>query len=466
MRSSHTVLSTLALSGGLALALAGPAHAAVPAGSCESSTTFAVSAAPGVDAATVASLTEALEARGLTAGPAGSADLTASVAPASEIAEAGSPSVMAVAIGEGDLDPASVLEGTDWVGITTDAKGAANQLLDHACGPLQTPAPADEEAPAPAPAPAAGEAGEAAPAQDATPPPEAAPQEPAPAQESAPAPEATPAPEAAPAPEVAPAQEAAPDATDEPAQAAPSSEPATPSAEPKVGAAETTASTAAAPARQQPATTAAGEGRADAAGETVSASAATSASAASGGSASAASGATGSADQDCGDFDSHAEAQDFFEDHGGPQSDRHRLDADDDGLACETSGGETGGAATVAAVGATADSADTDATTSAVATAGATGASDKDCADFASQTEAQDFFTGRGGPASDRHRLDADDDGQACEDELGGDNASRVQARTISAGTPEASGISPVGLAGGALLVGAGAALGLRARRG
>lgn len=99
-------------------------------------------------------------------------------------------------------------------------------------------------------------------------------------------------------------------------------------------------------------------------------------------------------------------------------------------------------------------------------TSGATGASDKDCPDFASQAEAQAFFTDNGGPASDRHRLDADDDGQACEDHFGGDNASRVQARTISAGTPEGGGIAPAGLAGGALLVGAGVALGLRARRG
>lgn len=41
---------------------------------------------------------------------------------------------------------------------------------------------------------------------------------------------------------------------------------------------------------------------------------------------------------------------------------------------------------------------------------------DRDCSDFASQQEAQAFFESKGGPAEDPHRLDADNDGQACED--------------------------------------------------
>ena len=40
-------------------------------------------------------------------------------------------------------------------------------------------------------------------------------------------------------------------------------------------------------------------------------------------------------DKDCGDFSSHAEAQAFFLANGGPASDPHRLDRDNDGLACE-----------------------------------------------------------------------------------------------------------------------------------
>jgi micrococcal nuclease len=41
-------------------------------------------------------------------------------------------------------------------------------------------------------------------------------------------------------------------------------------------------------------------------------------------------------DRDCSDFRTWAEAQDFYEAAGGPASDRHRLDANNDGIACET----------------------------------------------------------------------------------------------------------------------------------
>jgi hypothetical protein len=40
---------------------------------------------------------------------------------------------------------------------------------------------------------------------------------------------------------------------------------------------------------------------------------------------------------------------------------------------------------------------------------------DKDCGDFATHAEAQAFFISQGGPSSDPNRLDADNDGQACE---------------------------------------------------
>jgi len=43
-------------------------------------------------------------------------------------------------------------------------------------------------------------------------------------------------------------------------------------------------------------------------------------------------------------------------------------------------------------------------------------ASDKDCADFPSQRAAQFYFLKHGGPRYDPDRLDADDDGVACED--------------------------------------------------
>ncbi len=40
-------------------------------------------------------------------------------------------------------------------------------------------------------------------------------------------------------------------------------------------------------------------------------------------------------DYDCSDFDTQEEAQEFFEDEGGPDDDSHNLDRDVDGVACE-----------------------------------------------------------------------------------------------------------------------------------
>jgi Excalibur calcium-binding domain len=39
----------------------------------------------------------------------------------------------------------------------------------------------------------------------------------------------------------------------------------------------------------------------------------------------------------------------------------------------------------------------------------------RDCPDFGSQGEAQRFFIANGGPSSDPHKLDRDNDGIACE---------------------------------------------------
>ncbi|MGG7566385.1 excalibur calcium-binding domain-containing protein [Rhodovulum sp. DZ06] len=47
--------------------------------------------------------------------------------------------------------------------------------------------------------------------------------------------------------------------------------------------------------------------------------------------------------------------------------------------------------------------------------AGASHAQDRNCADFRSHAEAQDFFLSQGGPQRDPHGLDGDGDGQACE---------------------------------------------------
>jgi hypothetical protein len=49
-------------------------------------------------------------------------------------------------------------------------------------------------------------------------------------------------------------------------------------------------------------------------------------------------------------------------------------------------------------------------------TAAPASAGDKDCSDFSSWRQAQNFYKNHGGPRYDPHRLDADHDGIACED--------------------------------------------------
>lgn len=41
-------------------------------------------------------------------------------------------------------------------------------------------------------------------------------------------------------------------------------------------------------------------------------------------------------DKDCSDFRTWRQAQNFYKKHGGPKYDPHRLDADNDGIACES----------------------------------------------------------------------------------------------------------------------------------
>ena len=49
-----------------------------------------------------------------------------------------------------------------------------------------------------------------------------------------------------------------------------------------------------------------------------------------------ASSATAFVDKDCSDFPTQRKAQKFYKKHGGPKRDRHGLDADHDGIACES----------------------------------------------------------------------------------------------------------------------------------
>ena len=78
------------------------------------------------------------------------------------------------------------------------------------------------------------------------------------------------------------------------------------------------------------------------------------------------------------------------------------------------------------------------------AVAGAGSASaivDRDCSDFATQAAAQRFYVNAGGPQRDPHRLDADDDGKACDSlpcpcssATGGGGGGSLPARIIQYG--------------------------------
>ncbi len=104
-----------------------------------------------------------------------------------------------------------------------------------------------------------------------------------------------------------------------------------------------------------------------------------------------------SGDLDCADFGSQAQAQNELE---SDPSDPNGLDGDNDGVACETydyDGGGSGG--------------------------GGGGTGDLDCAEFPNQQAAQAEYER---DPTDPNRLDADDDGKACED-FAYDSASRSQ---------------------------------------
>ena len=127
-------------------------------------------------------------------------------------------------------------------------------------------------------------------------------------------------------------------------------------------------------------------------------------------------------DRDCGDFSGWREAQTFFESEGGPQEDPHGLDGDGDGVACQSLPGAPEGAST---------SEPTPTATPALASGPVTvpvavvpqfaglpfdpAGTDRNCLDFSSWWDAQNFYLAAGGPVDDPHRLDHNGDGTACE---------------------------------------------------
>ena len=103
-------------------------------------------------------------------------------------------------------------------------------------------------------------------------------------------------------------------------------------------------------------------------------------------------------DRDCGDFATHEQAQAFFLAAGGPERDPHRLDGDNDGIACESLPDEPSGS-----------------TPYSPTLLYDPNGPDRNCSAFATQAQAQAFFLAAGGPEHDPHRLDGDHDGIACE---------------------------------------------------
>jgi hypothetical protein len=103
-------------------------------------------------------------------------------------------------------------------------------------------------------------------------------------------------------------------------------------------------------------------------------------------------------DRDCSDFANQRRAQLFFLRHGGPRRDRHRLDTDHDGVACEGRPCPCFEESPPPSIPPSTPP-----------------PYDRDCSDFANQEDAQTFFVEEGGPASDPHQLDGDGDGIACE---------------------------------------------------
>ena len=107
-------------------------------------------------------------------------------------------------------------------------------------------------------------------------------------------------------------------------------------------------------------------------------------------------------DRNCDDFSTWWDAQNFYLASGGPATDPHRLDNNGDGTACES------------LVGAPKDDPEP-AAPDPEPLPNQAEFEDRDCSDFGSWQEAQDFFLAEGGPSDDPHRLDGDKDGEACE---------------------------------------------------
>ncbi len=138
-------------------------------------------------------------------------------------------------------------------------------------------------------------------------------------------------------------------------------------------------------------------------------------------------------DRNCDEFDEWWDAQNFYLASGGPAADPHRLDQNGDGTACESLLDDVAeGSDAIAAI--------------AVAPTGADDFQDRNCSDFETWEEAQNFFLAEGGPTQDAHRLDGDGDGTACQSLPGAPKAVPAgdqpdsQSHSLPTPTPETQG--------------------------
>ena len=129
------------------------------------------------------------------------------------------------------------------------------------------------------------------------------------------------------------------------------------------------------------------------------------------------------ADMNCSDFASWQEAQEFYLAEGGPNSDPHGLDANDDGVACQSLPGSPYLQAKVRPADSIPEIASTPVPApelfallpAFVGLPFDPNGPDRNCGDFSSWWDAQNFYLASGGPVLDPHGLDHNDDGIACE---------------------------------------------------
>lgn len=156
-------------------------------------------------------------------------------------------------------------------------------------------------------------------------------------------------------------------------------------------------------------------------------------------------------DLNCRDFTYQEEAQAVYD---ADESDPNELDGNDDGIACESLPHRPAQQPTSTT------------TTTAIPTTPASTSRDKDCADFATQAQAQAELNKN---PSDPNRLDADNDGYACESKFGKATTGQVKVKPVGGvdtgggdtGSDDGAGIA----LGGVALVGAAAGAVLVIRR-